>query len=258
MATIDPATHFPPDGGITMQSAQGPRRLTRLPLKATVPPLNHTRLALPSQYAHRSCPQHQYAPAARFQSNPPRRQNPQNVRVRKQRNPHHRTIALPRTRLARSRRWSGRMILRPGSSRSRRQRPSDHPIRSLPHLFQCFPAHNRARPHRPSRNLRLNLRRSPPLVHAVVPLAQVIVHHRPRTEPRNLASLFRPQHRTPQHSRKHRARQKLPQLHRPFPPLFRQRNIGSTGVLPARTPLRLAMPNQPKLCQSVASPLFII
>src|ERR1019366_6215664 len=135
-----------------------------------------------------------------------------------------------------------------------RQRPRNPPIRPRPHLLHRLPTHNRVVPHTPPRNLRLNLIRGPALIHAVVPLPQPVVDHGHVAEPRNLARLPRPPHRAPQHRRKLRSRQKLPQRHRPFPPTLGQRKVGSARMPSLRAPLRLPLPHQPQLPPSSHTP----
>src|SRR6185437_15227673 len=126
------------------------------------------------------------------------------------------------------------------------QRPLNHSIRPRSHLLQTLAPNHRVLPNRPPRNLLLYLRRRPPLVHAVIPLAQPVIHHRALATPRNVARLPRASHRTPYHRAELHARKILPQHRRPLPPQLRQRNVRAAGVLVLRTPLRLAMPHQPQ------------
>jgi hypothetical protein len=130
---------------------------------------------------------------------------------------------------------------------SHRQRPSNHPIRPHPHLLHRLTPNNRVLPHRPPRNRRLYLLRSPALIHAVVPLLQPLIHHRHITKPGNLASLPSPRHRASQHRRKRSPRHILSHFSRHLPPMLRQRNIRPAGMFARRAPLRLPMPHQPQL-----------
>src|SRR6185437_11426558 len=126
------------------------------------------------------------------------------------------------------------------------QRPLNHSIRPRSHLLQTLAPNHRVLPNRPPRNLLLYLRRRPPLVHAVIPLAQPVIHHRAIAKARNLARLSRASHRTPYHRAELHARKIIPQHRRPLAPQLRQRNVRPAGVLVLRAPLRLAMPHQPQ------------
>src|ERR1039458_885367 len=216
---------------------------TTLLLKPAIPPQNHARLPLPPQHAQAPRLQCEQFPAPRLQPHPPRRQDPQNMRMPKQRHLHHPIAHIRhRTRVPQV------STLRPGSANGGgSQGPRNHCIRALAHMLHRLPAYNRVLPHAPPRNLRLNLLRCLSLIHAVVPLAQVVVHHGQRAEPRNLARLPRPPHRAAQHRRKLRPRKILPQRRRSLPPALGQRKIRQAGMPALRAPLRLPMPNQPKL-----------
>src|SRR5216683_8345591 len=153
-------------------------------LESTIPALDHSRLPFPSQHTHASRPQRQQSSAPGSQPNPPRSQNPQNVRMSKQSH-------LPTV----NRRFQG---LR------------DHTIRALSHMFHRLPTNYLVLPNRPPRNLCLNLLRSLPFINAVVPLLQSIVDlsHIPKS--RNRTCLPRPLHRTHIHCIKPRSFQTIP------------------------------------------------
>ena len=161
-------------------------------------------------------------PASGSQPDPPRRNDSQNVRMRKQR--HLAVIRCPF------------------------QSPRNHAIGSLAHMLHCLAAHQRARPHVPLRiviffthifgRLALGL--------AVIPLAQALVHQGLRAQPGDLTGLARPLHRARQYLGKRLAFEVFAQLAGPLTSLVGQRNVSPARMGPAQTPLRLTMPHQPK------------
>ncbi len=187
------------------------------------------RLTLPPQHAYAPRPKHEQSSPARLQAYPARRQYPQNVRMRKQRN-------IPDC--------------------TRLQGTRDHSIRAFTNPLHSLATHNRVLPHRPPRNLHLDLLRGPALIHPVVPLLQTILHLCHVPEPGNLARLLRAQHGTPQHRREPNTLQILPQLHGPLPAALRERQIRTARVPPVRAPLRLPMTYQPELPGGIAAHLL--
>src|SRR6266702_4118116 len=114
-------------------------------------------------------------------------------------------------------------------------------------MLDSLSSNNLILPHRPSRNLLPDLSGRLPLIHPIDQLPQPPIHHRNIPEPRNRACLPSPLHRAHKHCLKFLPLQIIPQLLRPPPSMLRQRNIRPARMFPAETPLRLSMPNQPKL-----------
>ena len=193
-----------------------------------VPPLHHPRLPLKPDYAQTPRPQRKLRPSGSRQSNPPRRQNPQNMRMRKQR---HTPSNPPRAR--------------------------NHLIRTVPHGFHCLSANYRRSPHAPIRTPdRPHLGSRLALRIPVVPLLQIILDDRDVPKPSNRTSLPCAFHRANKHRIELPPRQKSLQRRGLLAPTVSQRNVRRTRMLPTRTPLCLSMPHQPD-CNAHTPPQFL-
>src|SRR4029077_8367079 len=123
----------------------------------------------------------------------------------------------------------------------------NHPINPCADLTGSLSARATIAEDQPSGLRAADLLRSEPLVVAVVPLSQIALDLRVRTESGELAGLPRPLQRAAQHQGKGSRGRIGPPVSGNLTPVLGERNIRDTGVPSAETPFGLAMPDQKDL-----------
>ena len=128
---------------------------------------------------------------------------------------------------------------------------ADHALGPRSRLGDRLAAGAAVAPQVPVRSRATDLGRRAALVLAVVDLHQVLVELQRVAEPGQLRRAPRALQRAREHQGERAAAQPLAERRRLLLAMRGQRDVGASGVAPAKAPLGLAVPRQPQLVQDV-------